>query len=315
MRKFLFLAALFLSGAAAAQQVSIGTSPQGTAGYSMGAALAKLLTEKSTYQARVQPFSGNSIALAGINQGEVDLSVVNEIEIVEALRGAGSYQGRKQENVRLAAVLYPFTVAILVKKDAPMQSIADLKGKRMTWGYTAQLTLKTVVGAMLANGGLAEADIQPVLVPNVNRGADDFAGGKADAFFYALGAAKVTETDASVGGLRALPLSDAPDAVARMKKALPQGYVLEIKPRPGLAGIAAPTKVLAYDYVLVAGKHVKDEMVFRLLSAMYENKDILVSSFAGFNAFDPERMSKRIEAEYHTGAQLFMVKTAQWPPR
>ena len=315
MRKFLFLAALFLSGAAAAQQVSIGTSPQGSAGYSMGAALAKLMAEKTPYQARVQPFSGNSIALAGINQGEVDFSVVNEIEIVEALQGAGSYQGRKQENVRLATVLYPFTVAILVKKDAPMQSIADLKGKRMTWGYTAQLTLKTVVGAMLANGGLAEADIQPVLVPNVNRGADDFAGGKADAFFYALGAAKVTETDASVGGLRALPLSDAPDAVARMKKALPQGYVLEIKPRPGLAGIAAPTKVLAYDYVLVAGKHVKDEMVFRLLSAMYENKDILVSSFAGFNAFDPERMSKRIEAEYHTGAQLFMVKTAQWPPR
>jgi TRAP transporter TAXI family solute receptor len=315
MRKMLVLAALFLSGAAAAQQVSIGTSPQGTAGYSMGAALAKLLTEKSTYQARVQPFTGNSIALAGINQGEVDLSVVNEIEIVEALRGAGSYQGRKQENVRLAAVLYPFTVAILVKKDAPMQSIADLKGKRMTWGYTAQLTLKTVVGAILANGGLGEADIQPVLVPNVNRGADDFAGGKADAFFYALGAAKVTETDASVGGLRALPLSDAPDAVARMKKALPPGYVLELKPRPGLAGIAAPTKVLAYDYVLVAGKHVKDEMVFRLLSAMYENKDILVSSFAGFNAFNPERMSKRIEAEYHTGAELFMLKTAQWPPR
>jgi len=315
MRKFLFLAALFLSGAAAAQQVSIGTSPQGSAGYSMGAALAKLMAEKTPYQARVQPFTGNSIALAGINQGEVDLSVVNEIEIVEALRGAGSYQGRKQENVRLATVLYPFTVAILVKKDAPLQSIADLKGKRMTWGYTAQLTLKAVVGAILANGGLAEGDIQPVLVPNVNRGADDFAGGKADAFFYALGAAKVTETDASVGGLRALALSDAPEAVARMKKALPQGYVLEVKPRPGLAGVAAPTKVLAYDYVLVAGKHVKDEMVFRVLSAMSENKPILAASFGGFNAFDPERMSKRIEAEYHNGAQLFMVKVGQWPPR
>jgi uncharacterized protein len=315
MKTILFLAALVLSGTAAAQQVSIGTSPQGTAGYSMGAALAKLMAEKTPYQARVQPFTGNSIALAGMNQGEVDFSVVNEIEIVEALQGSGSYQGRKQENVRLAAVLYPFTVAILVKKDAPMQTIADLKGKRMTWGYTAQLTLKTVVGAMLANGGLSESDIQPVLVPNVNRGADDFAGGKADAFFYALGAAKVTETDASVGGLRVLPMSDAPDAVARMKKALPQGYVYEVKPRPGLAGVTAPTKVLAYDYVLVAGKHVKDEVVFRLLSAMYENKAILAGSFGGFNAFDPERMSKRIEAEYHTGAQLFMVKTAQWPPR
>lgn len=315
MKRLLFVAALAASGAAFAQQVSIGTSPQGTAGYSMGAALAKLMAEKTVYQARVQPFTGNSIALAGINQGELDFTVANEVEIVEALKGAGSYQGRRQDNVRLATVLYPFTVAILVKKDSPIQSIADLKGKRMTWGYTAQVTLKTVVGAMLANAGLGEADIQPVLVPNVVRGADDFAGGKADAFFFALGAAKVTETDASVGGLRALPMSDAPEAVARMKKVLPEGYVFEVKPRPGLAGIAAPTKVLAYDYVLVTGKHVKDVVVFALLEAMANNKPLLAASFAGFNAFDPARMSKRVEAEYHDGAEKFLIKAGQWPPR
>jgi TRAP transporter TAXI family solute receptor len=315
MRKLLFVAALLASGTAFAQQVSIGTSPQGTAGYSMGAALAKLMAEKTPYQARVQPFTGNSVALAGINQGELDFTVANEVEIVEALKGAGAYQGRKQENVRLAAVLYPFTVAILVKKDSPIQSIADLKGKRMTWGYTAQVTLKTVVGAMLANGGLGEADIQPVLVPNVVRGADDFAGGKADAFFFVLGAAKVTETDASVGGLRALPLSDAPEAVARMKKVLPEGYVFEVNPRPGLAGVAAPTKILAYDYVLVAGTHVKEEVVFRVLEAMAANKPMLAASFGGFNAFNPERMSKRVETEYHSGAQKFLIKAGQWPPR
>jgi TRAP transporter TAXI family solute receptor len=315
MKRLLFFATLLASSAAFAQQVSIGTSPQGTAGYSMGAALAKLMAEKTPYQARVQPFTGNSIALAGINQGEVDFTVANEVEIVEALKGAGAYQGRKQENVRMAAVLYPFTVAILVKKDSPMQTLADLKGKRMTWGYTAQVTLKTVVGAILANGGLGEGDIQPVLVPNVVRGADDFAGGKADAFFFALGAAKVTETDAAVGGLRALPLSDAPEALARMKKALPEGYVYEVKPRPGLAGVAVPTKTLAYDYVLVAGNHVKEELVFRVLEAMAANKALLAASFGGFNAFNPERMAKRVEAEYHSGAQKFFIKAGQWPPR
>lgn len=315
MKRALFLAALLASGAAFAQQVSIGTSPQGTAGYSMGAALAKLMAEKTPYQARVQPFSGNSIALAGLNRGEVDFTVANEVEIVEAVKGAGSYEGRKQEKVRMAAVLYPFTVAILVKKDSPIQGIADLKGKRMTWGYTAQVTLKTVVGAILANGGLGEADIQPVMVPNVTRGADDFAGGKADAFFFVLGAAKVTETDASVGGLRALPLSDAPEAVARMKKVLPEGYVFEVKPRPGLAGVAVPTKVLAYDYVLVVGDHVKEEIVFRLLEAIAANKPLLAASFGGFNAFNPARMSKRVEAEYHTGAEKFLIKAGQWPPR
>jgi TRAP transporter TAXI family solute receptor len=309
------LAALVFAGGAGAQQVSIGTSPQATAGYAMGAAIAKLMSEKMGLQARVQPFTGNSLAMAGMNRGEIDVSVVNEVEIVEALAGAGAYQGRKQENVRMAAVLYPFTVAFLVKKNAPYRSIADLKGKRVPWGYTAQLTLKTVVGALLANGALGESDIEPVLVPNVNRGAEDFAGGKADAFFFALGAGKVSETDAAVGGLRTLPVSDAPDAVARMQKILPQGYVFELKPRPGLAGVAEPTKVLAYDYTLIVGRHVKEEVVYGLVKAMAENKDLLASSFAGFRALDPKRLAKKMQAPYHPGAVKYLQETGQWPPR
>jgi TRAP transporter TAXI family solute receptor len=309
------LAASCWATAAAGQQVSIGTSPQATAGYAMGSAIAKLMADKLSLQARVQPFTGNSLAMAGMNRGEIDISVVNEIEIVEALTGAGSYQGRKQDNVRMAAVLYPFTVAFLVKKDAPYRSIADLKGKRVPWGYTAQLTLKTVVGALLANANLGENDIVPVLVPNVNRGAEEFAAGKADAFFFALGAGKVTETDAAVGGLRTLPVSDAPDAAGRMRKALPQGYVFELAPRPGLAGVAEPTKVLAYDYTLIAGAHVKDEVVYGLVKAMAENKDLLASSFAGFRALEPKRMAKKMDAQYHPGAIRYLQESGQWPAR
>ncbi len=307
--------AFAVAGGALAQQVSIGTSPQASVGYAMGSAIAKLMSDKMGVQARVQPFSGNSLALAGMNRGEIDISVVNEIEIVEALGGAGAYEGRRQENVRMGAVLYPLTVAFLVKKDAPYRTIADLKGKRVPWGYTAQLTLKTVVGALLANAGLGEDDIGQVLVPNIVRGADDFSAGRADAFFFALGAGKVTETDAAVGGVRALPVSDAPEALARMRKVLPQGYALELKPRPGLAGVAVPTKVLAYDYTMVVGKHVKDEVVHALVKAMAENKDLLAESFAGFRGMDPKRMVKSIEAQYHPGAQKYFQDTGQWPPR
>lgn len=309
------LAALACAGAAAAQQVSIGTSPQASAGYAMGSAIAKLMSDKMGLQARVQPFSGNSLALAGMNRGEIDVSVVNEVEIVEALSGAGAYQGRRQDNVRMAAVLYPFTVAFLVKKDSPFRSIADLKGKRVPWGYTAQVTLKAVVGALLANGGLAENDIEPVLVPNVVRGADDFAAGRADAFFFALGAGKVSETDAAVGGVRALPVSEAAEAVARMRNVLPQGYVFELKPRPGLAGVAAPTPVLAYDYTMVVGRHVKDEVVYGLVKAMAQNKELLADSFAGFRAMNPAKMAKSMQAEYHPGAQKYFRESGQWPPR
>jgi uncharacterized protein len=315
MRFFTAFSLFLFSGFCFGQSISMGTSPQGSAGYAMGAAIAKVVQEKAGLQARVQPFAGNSIAIAGINRGEIDFSVVNEIEIVEALSGAGSYQGRKQENVRMAAVLFPFTVSIYVKNDSPLKSVSDLKGKRMTWGYTAMVTLKTVVGAMLANGGLSESDIQPVLVPNVNRGAEDFIAGKADAFFHATSSPKVVEADASVGGLRALQMSDSPEAVARMKKVLPQGYVLDLKPRPNQPAFPGPTKVLAYDYTLVAGAHVKDETVRQVVKTLAENKDALVSSFIGFRSMNPAQLSKKIDAEFHPGAIRFLQESGQWPPR
>jgi TRAP transporter TAXI family solute receptor len=308
-------AALAAAGGASAQQISIGTSPQGTASYSMGAAIAKVINDRLGVPARVQPFTGNSIALPALNNGEVDLSAVNEVEAVEALNGDGSYQGRRQENLRMLSILYPFTTAMWVRKDSPLRTIADLKGRRVPWGYGAQLTLKNVVAAILANGGLTEADIQPVLVPNVNRGADDFASGKADTFFFALGTAKVTETDVSVGGLRALEMSDAPQALAAMQKLLPQGYIIEAKPRPGLAGIAEPTRTLAYDYTLVVGKHVKDDTAYRIAKALAEGKDSLVASFRGFAAFDAKRMAKKMDVQFHPGAIKYLQEAGQWPPR
>ena len=62
--------------------------------------------------------------------------------------------------------------------------------------------------AMLATGGLTEKDIKPVLVPNVIRSADDFASGAADTFFFAFGAPKVREVDATVGGIRVLEIDE-----------------------------------------------------------------------------------------------------------
>jgi hypothetical protein len=115
--------------------------------------------------------------------------------------------------------------------------------------------------------------------------------------------------------LRALPLSDAADAVARTQKVLAQGYVFEAKPRPGLAGVAQPTKVLAYDYTLIAGKHVSEDVVYKVVKHMAENKPALVESFRGFGAFDPKRLGKKIDAQFHPGAVKYLTEVGQWPPK
>lgn len=319
MRSALLLAfAASLSAAHAhahAQQLGIGTMGQGTAGYSMGAAISKVLLEKAKMQAVVQPAGGTSAYMPMIDRGEIDLGVVNIIEAKEGLTGTGAFAGRKQANIRIVAVLYPFRSGFFVRKDAPMQTIADLKGKRIPYGYTAQVTLRSVVDAFLANAGLTPADVRHVLVPNVIRGTDDFIAEKADAGFFALGAGKVAEANASVGGIRFLQMDDSPAAVERMQKVLPEAYVVTVNPSPALAGVLGPTKLMAYDYVLIAGTHVNDDVVGRVVETLAANKPALVEAFAGYQGFDATKMAKKLPVDYHPGAIAAYAKLGHWPPK
>ncbi|HVC11611.1 MAG TPA: TAXI family TRAP transporter solute-binding subunit [Burkholderiales bacterium] len=298
-------AALTLAGAAHAQVLGIGTAPQGTIGYNMGSAVAKVLLEKGHIQSRVQPYSGSSSVFPLLNTGEIDLTVGNTLEAEEAYNGESSYHGRKQPNVRVVGVLFPLRVGFFVRKDSPIKTIADLKGKRVVYGFTAQVTLNRVVDGLLANGGLTSKDIEQVLVPNVVRDADDFAAGNADAGFFAIGAGKVSEVDKTTGGIRFLPISDAPDAVAAMRKFVPYAYVSDVKPAPQFAGVIGPTRLMAYDYLLLASAHLKDDMVYRITKTLYDNKAALVASFKPFAGFQPREMYKPMPAPYHPGALKF----------
>ena len=301
-----FAAAAFLAAGAQAQVLGFGSAPQGSIGYNMSSAIARTIAEAEGIQSRVQPYSGSSAVLPLVNSGELDLAVLNVLEMQEAANGEGPYAGRKQANLRVLAVIFPLYSSIFVRKDSPIRTIAELKGKRIPYGFSAQLTLNRIVDAILATGGLSgNKDIIPVLVPNVIRGADDFAEGKADGGFFAIGAAKVAEVHKSVGGIRYLPVPDDPNALAAMRKLMPYAYVIEVKPSPAFVGLDGPTKLMAYDYLVAVGAHVKDDVVYRIAKAMYENKPKLVESLRAFNGFDPDNMRKTMPASFHPGSEKY----------
>jgi len=304
-----FAAMLVLGGGAAqAQLLGIGTSPQGTLTYTLGATFAKALSDSAKIEARVQPSAGTGVMVPLVNTGELDLGFVNTLELSEAYTGTGAFNGRPQTDLRALAVMFPIRVGFFVRKDSPLQSMRDIKGKAIAYGYTSQEIIKTVTDGMLANAGLAAGDMRTILVPNLIRGVDEFVSGRVDIAFFALGQAKVTEADAAVGGIRFLPMVDEPAAVAAMRARVPTAYLDTVQPGPGLPGVAAPLVTMHYDYVMFASAKLPKDKVHAIVKTLAEQRQAMAAGMPLFNQLRVDRLHRELRIPYHEGALAYFAE-------
>lgn len=299
--------------AAAAQQISIATSNPGAIYHSIGTAIAKVLNE-SGVNATVQPATSPNQYLPLIGLGEFDMGPVNLQELSYAYAGQAWFEGRPNPGLRLLALHYPLRVAMFVRKDSDMHTVADLKGKRMTAGYTAQKTINPQNAAIYATAGMTEADIEPVPVPSVVGGANAFMSGSSDAFMFALGAGKVREADAAVGGIRALKIEKTDDSEAQMQVHWPVGYLTLVEPGPAAGpGVDEPMWMLTYPQAIAAGENMSDDAAYAVAKAMYENQPALAELLPPFRRFKPSEMvGPAGGVPYHPGAIRFYKEVGIW---
>jgi len=306
---------LTIIGAANAQTIGIMTTPPGSFVHSAGAAIGKVIVEKASLKATVQPTATRPFG--AIDSGLAEFSISNTFDLMLATLGAEEYkeQGPKP-NLRLAATLMPMVNALFVRKDSPIKSLKDLKGKRIASGFYAQKALVRAIESRLANAGLTYDDVIQVPAANIARAAEDFSNGKTDAMFFALGTAGVKEVSTKVGGLRVLPVDDSPEAIARMHKVNPTEYATEVKPGPNMEGITEPTKVVALDNVLFTHIKADIDVIYKVVKALYENKPDLVASFPPFRDFTLNRIATQVpNVDFHPGAMKFYGEVNLWPPK
>ncbi|HVV61994.1 MAG TPA: TAXI family TRAP transporter solute-binding subunit [Pseudolabrys sp.] len=303
-----FAISLAFAQAASAQPVGLGTSPQGTLTYAVGAAVAKTLTEAGHIQARVQPSSGTGAMIPLVNSGEIDLGFANTLELYDAFHGVGTFDKRPNPNLRTLAVIFPIKVGLFVRADSPIKTIADMKGHTVAYGFTSQEIIKKTVDAMLATEGLSIKDLKPVMVPNLVRGVDEFIGGRADITTFALGSAKVSEADAAVGGIRFISLKNTPEALKGLKSEFRTAYIAEAKPSPRYAGVKEPINIMQYDYTIFAGAKYPAAQAKKITELLATNKDALGASHPLFKSMEVNRMFTDIEVPYHDGAKAYYAE-------
>ena len=304
---------LLFGGPALAETVALATLPPGAITNVQGQVMARVVQKNTELKIRVVPIGGGIAQLSAVNARQAEFALWDPNDMTVALNGTHHFKGKKKPNLLVAARLMTFPIGVFVRKNSSIKSIADLKGKRFPAGWTASPNSGAQAEALLATAGLKFSDIKPVATANLIRAAEDFKAGKTDAMTFAVGAPKVAEVNAAVGGIRFLSIGTDSKSIARLKSVRPDYFYLTVKPNPRFAGIVGPTNVMGIDLVLIAGTHVADKTVYNFIKALYGNKMPLAKGHPSFFGFQPKAMAKQFAvAKYHPGAIAFFKEIGIW---
>jgi len=197
--------------------------------------------------------------------------------------------------------LYPETIQIVARKASNINSVADLRGKRVSIGPLGSGTTENAK-QILAAWGMSTSDLKSQQL-KASQAADYMKDGRLDAYFNttAVGAAHIIDTCVLVPS-NIVPIT-GPNADKLMKEFT--FYANDTIP-PGIyKGVDSPVKTIAVMAMMVARADLEEDIVYAVIKATYEDLDQVKKAHAKFKGIDVKNALVGMSVPLHPGAEKY----------
>lgn len=280
MRKNLVVALLVLAllgtMAMAQAETFISIATGGTSGtyYPLGGDIANLFnTTIEGIKANAQATGGSAENLRLINSGDAELGTVQNDVSAYAYEGIDSFDGEVINSFSVITSLYPEVIQLVARADAGIETIADLKGKRVSVGAAGSGTYFNAIH-MLAAAGLTLDDVDEQFLSFAESG-DAAKNRQIDAFFCTAGIPNAAITELTSGS-EAKVINLAEETVANLLAAKPF-YVEFIIPGGTYPSMPEDTRTVAITALLVCSNDLDEELVYQMTKNLYEKGEELLT--------------------------------------
>lgn len=291
--------------------LSLGTAPPGGAFFVVGSALAEVLNEFGAgfgWTATAEATSGSQENIRRLDSGEIEFALSNAAITYFAVRGATGWD--KAYQMRTVMTLAPNVALFITPSGSEVETIADLRGKRVSVG-PAGAGFEYFVRPLLGAHGIAYEDFTP-LNATQSGAVDLIADGSAAAVFVggAVPTASITQASASQD-IHFVPFDE--DA----RQQLIEEYLFF---RP--ATIPAETyrgQTEAFEGLDVGSMHlitsagVDENLVYNVAKTLFEQRESVIEKHAAGRAINPNNVVRDTGTEFHPGAIRFYQEIGIWP--
>ena len=143
------------SACAAEKLISVGTGAIDGVYYPLGGAICRLVNARRSnhgHRCMVEPTGGSVSNINAVVSGELDLGFAQSDAQYTAVKGMGPFKDKPQSSLRALFSVYPELFTLVARQDANINSIADLKGKRVNIGDPGSATRATAQLVLNAYG-------------------------------------------------------------------------------------------------------------------------------------------------------------------
>ncbi|GAB4237925.1 MAG: TAXI family TRAP transporter solute-binding subunit [Methyloligellaceae bacterium] len=276
------LAVVMLAGPALAQQPKffrIGTGSAGGTYFPIGGTIANGISAPPGARpcdkggqcgvpgliAIAQSTTASVFNNAAVQNGELEAGLAAADVTRSMYLGEGKFKGKPHPKLRIIANLYPEDLHLVLPKGKRINSLADLKGKRVGIAQAGSGTQVAVL-QMLEAWGVTRDNMEEAELNN-SQSAERLADGQLDAYFYAAGwpVAAMVQL-ASTKGMELHSFSEAD--LKKINQIIP-AYIPSKIPAGVYEGVNYEVKTPAVSALLVVSADQPEDLVYGITKALW----------------------------------------------
>jgi TRAP transporter TAXI family solute receptor len=298
------VAAAGLTGAAVAQQktMAIGTGGTGGVYYPLGGAIANVLSKSlpnTQATAEVTGGSVDNLKLIASGQSEMGFSMADAAD--DAFKGNDKFKSGKVP-LQTLLVVYPNRMHVVTVEGSGINTMADLKGKRVSTGSPGSATEVMAFRVIEAAGFDKDKDMKRERL-GVAESVNAIKDRKIDAFFWVGGIPTAAVTDlAATPGMK-IKMIDHADLVDKMNAKYGKLYSAGKIPAsiyPGMDKDNANTEVWN---IIVTGDKMSNDDAYNIVKTLVEKKADIVAVHKEAESFSLDnQIQERSPVPFHPGA-------------
>ena len=285
-----------------ARSITIATGTKGAAYNLIGLELAKQIKEFcGDCDLKVLETAGGIENMNLLREGKADIVFVNASAAWEAFIGINQFKG-KAVPLRALAALYPNSMHLVVRSEAKIKTLTDLRGKRVATGAPGSGT-EVISNQMLRAVGInPDKDIQRSRLGLIEA-VKGIREGQLDAFLF--GAAVPVKPIAELLKDVSIELISSADAINGMNRIYRNLYREGSIPANTYPLQDQEVKSLDVWDLIAVSDEMPGKLAYEITKRLFENKERFMAAHANMHHLLLRKQDVQTTVSFHLGAQRY----------